>query len=175
MYRDDTAAARVHLAMLERQIAHQRSVRSTLSAYRNALLVELSRLQHAMVWYVNGERYGFNEAARHDDLSPTKRPGGRPTDDSIAAAVFQLSEDQVAARTSAILRELASKDPGSEEAQRQVRALEDECASLRRQVEEMARRHPDHPPPPEYKATIWTVLVPVGLVAAALAASLLIL
>jgi hypothetical protein len=171
MYRDDTAAARVHLAMLERQIAAQRSVRSTLNAYRNALVGELQRLEHALVWYINGEKYGFNEAARKDDLSPVRRPNDRPSEDSIAAQVFAMAQDQVAARTAEILRELQVKDPGSDTLHHQVQALEHQCAELRRQVEELAAQHPDHPPPPEYKATLKTILVPIAIVGAALVAA----
>jgi septal ring factor EnvC (AmiA/AmiB activator) len=175
MYRDDTAAARVHLAMLERQIAQQRSVSTTLKSYRNALVDELQRLEHAVIWYVNGEKYGFNDARRKDDLSPARRTDAVPSQDSIAAAVFNLPHDQVATRTAEILRELAVKDPGSDQLQHQVRALETQCAELRRQVEELAARHPDHPPPPEYKASIWTVVVPVGFLAAAIAAATLLI
>lgn len=171
MYRDDSAAARVHLAMLERQIAQQRSVRSTLTAYRNALVGELQRLEHALVWYINGEKYGFNQAKHKDDLRPVRRPDDRPSQDSIAAAVFAMPREHVAARTAEILRELQLKDPGSEIQQKQVQALEHQCAELRLQVEEYARRHPDNPPPPEYKATFKAVFVPVAIVTAALVAA----
>src|SRR5579885_3659205 len=107
MYRDDTAAARVHLTMLERQIAQKRSARATLRDYRNALVDELQRLEHAIVWYQNGEKWGFNEAQKRDDLSRTRKPAAAPDEDAIAARVFAMSQAQVALRTAEILRELA--------------------------------------------------------------------
>ena len=172
MYRDDTAAARLRLSMLERRLAHRRSARATLVGYRNALMDELGRLQHAIVWYENGERYGFNEVRARDDLSPA-RPLERASGDEVEAAVLALSRDGVATRTQEILAELAAADPRAEELRGQVRALETECERLRAEVAAWSARHPAHPPPPEYHGSPWTVAVPVAILLAILAAATL--
>src|SRR5689334_15419157 len=71
-YRDDAAAARARLAALEIELAARRVARPTLTRYRNALRGELARLTHALVWYQNGERFGFNRFLVQDDLAPAR-------------------------------------------------------------------------------------------------------
>src|SRR5258707_1386355 len=103
MYRDDQAAARARLAELERDLAERRAARPTLLRYREDLMLELSRLEHATVWYTNGERYGFNKLSSRDDLA---RSQPAPTPKPDLSAVLQLDAKTVAARVAEILREL---------------------------------------------------------------------
>jgi hypothetical protein len=70
-----------------------------------------------------------------------------------------------------LLRQLARRDPRLDELRSQVLELETGNAALRTQVDAFARVHPDHPPPPEFRGTLWHVLVPVGVAVAALVAA----
>ncbi len=164
MYRDDAFAARVQLAALERDLTNQRSARQTLSRYRNALMHELARLQHAVVWYANGERYGFNDLTKRDDLSPARRESTSiPGADQLNAELMGLDARAVTERLAAHLRTLAEKDPEAERLRQNVALLQEECARVRIEVEAYAARHPDHPPPPEYRGSIAAILVPVAV------------
>ena len=169
MYRDDTAASRARLVLLERELRTARSARATFERYRRALRDELARLRHAIVWYENGERFGFNRLRTRDDLSPSRKGDLRRQDD-LEAHVQAMSKELVAGRTAEILRELARRQPSDGGLSNEVQALEDECAALRIEVEAFARQYPEHPPPPEYRASPRLVLLLIGITFAALAA-----
>ena len=131
MYRDDAFAARVQLAALEKDLTGKRTARQTLSRYRNALMNELARLQHAIVWYANGERYGFNELKKRDDLSPARRESTAvPGADQLNAEIMSLDARAVTERLAAHLRSLAQKDPEAERLRQNVALLQDECARV---------------------------------------------
>ena len=121
-------------------------------------MLELSRLEHALVWYTNGERYGFNKLQSRDDLAPSQRAAAPKPD---LSAVFQLDAKTVAARVAEILREMGQTDPKVEQLRLDIENLEAQCATARAQVEDFAAKYPDHPPPPEYRGTWAAVVVPV--------------
>jgi hypothetical protein len=175
-YRDDALAARVQLAGLEKDLSTHRNARKALSRYRNALMDELARLQHAIVWYTNGERYGFNDLKKRDDLSPAKRDDHpkKPAHE-ISAEIMALDAREVTERLASHLRELRKQDPEAERLSKHVEELQRECASVRSQVEAFAERHPNNPPPPEYRGSLAAILVPVAVTLGLLALGALIL
>jgi hypothetical protein len=167
-YRDESAA-RARLASLERELAERRHSRTTLQRYRNALILEVTRLRHAVVWYENGEKFGFNKLPRKDDLSPAEIvrppvPGVEQFDRSLRA----LDEEALATRARDVMRELAVADPKLAWLQGDIESLREECTALRARVADYTARHPDHPPPPEYNPV--AVLAVGGMILLALTA-----
>jgi hypothetical protein len=151
-YRDEAGAARARLAALELQLLQRKLSRPMLVKYRNALRDEWTRLGHALTWYVNGERYGFNQFRAREDLSPAlAAPLGLPTVGKVADSLAGLDARDVMNRAQAVERALAEADPSLEELRGEVERLRAACTELRVQVEAYQQRYPDRPPPPEYK------------------------
>lgn len=162
----DAAAARVHLAELERKLVARESGRDALRRYRDALSTEAARLRHALTWYENGERFGFNRLPERDDLSAAApEPGAAPSRDAFDRACAVLDDEAVRARTTAVLAALARRDRRLAWLDQAIARLEAERAELRPKVEAYAARYPDHPPPPEYDPLPGLVLGGVLLLA----------
>ncbi len=152
-YRDEAAAARARLAQLELELAERHLSRKALARYRDALRDEWHRLAHAVVWYQNGERFGFNRLRERDDLSPAQAaPLGLPAPGQLAEAMGDLDARAAMARAQAVERALAQADPSLDSLRGEVERLRAGCAQLRAMVNAYQLRHPDHPPPPEYRA-----------------------
>jgi len=152
-YRDEAAAARARLAALELELATRRLSRGMLSRYRDALRDEWQRLGHAVVWYQNGARFGFNKLRERDDLSPARAaPLGLPTPGQLAHALSDLDAKAAMERAQAVEHALATADPSLDALRAEVERLRAGCAELRAVVNAYALRYPDHPPPPEYRA-----------------------
>src|SRR5262245_22423025 len=112
VYRDPEAAARAHLAALEHELAERRVSRAVLTRYRDALRDEWSRLSHALVWYQNGERYGWNHFRTRDDLTPAAPASvGLPSVAQIADTLTATDGEELAQRAALVQRALALVDP----------------------------------------------------------------
>jgi hypothetical protein len=148
-YRDDSVAALGRLAALEVELARRRQSLVALRRYRTALGEEVERLEHALTWYRNGERFGWNETDELDDLRPAELAPVRVP--GAAQVMHSLAGLEPAVVTERAVRVEEELDRGDwrvarlrfDVDERRVRAM-----ALRASVEAYARRHPDHPPPP---------------------------
>jgi hypothetical protein len=163
-YRDDAAAARARLVALELELAARKVARPTLERYRNALRGELQRLAHALVWYQNGERFGFNRFQVRDDLAPAQpEPLPLPGAEQMAEALATVEPAEAVARAQAVSRALEHADPALALLRGEVEGLREQCARLRAIVDAYAQRYPHHPPPPEYRPGLAWVAAVIGV------------
>jgi hypothetical protein len=151
LYRDDRSARRAQLATLERAVEERASAHLTLRRYLRELLEEQRRLEHAIVWYENGHRYGFNRFKKRDKLDPATQlsPRLRGLEERLRA-LDTVDDHEVDARLVAATRRLAAADPVLVRLEEQAAELRAHNDKLRADVEMWAARYPDHPPPPEY-------------------------
>ncbi len=150
-YRDQLAAARALAAKLERELLERSPSIGTLRKYRNALFLESAKLRHALIWYENGEQYGFNRFEKKDDLSPTQRdPAPLPGIEQLDRAMAGLDEQAIRERTRTLTGALDRRDPKVAWLEQEIERLRGEIAEMRPRVEAYAAKYPDHPPPPEY-------------------------
>jgi hypothetical protein len=151
LYRDDRSARRAQLASLERAVEERASAHVTLRLYLRELLDEQRRLEHAIVWYENGHRYGFNRFKKRDRLDPATQPSPRLRGlEERIRALESVDDREIEARLLAATRRLAAADPVLVRLEEQASSLRAHNDRLRADVEAWAARYPDHPPPPEY-------------------------
>src|SRR5262249_2556152 len=142
-------AALGRLAALEVELARRRQSSVALRRYRTALGEEVERLEHALQWYRNGERFGWNETDELDDLRPAElAPVRVPGAAQLMRSLAGLEPVEVVERAARVEEELDRGDWRMSRLRFQVDELRARAVALRAQVETYARRHPDHPPPP---------------------------
>ncbi len=163
-YRDDEAAARARVAALERAAAARRAEPKALARWVRALRDERARLRHAIVWYRNGERYGFQRAPLRDVLARAPEPRlALPPLEQLLVKLGSSTADELWQRERRLVR--AAECPRSiVRARHRAALLRAECDALRARVEELAERHPANPPPPAL-SPIWGRAVAVTVVA----------
>ncbi len=150
-YRDQLSAARALAAKLEREVMERTASVGTLRKYRNALFLEAAKLRHAVVWYENGELYGFNRFANKDDLSPTQNnPPRVPGIEQLDRAMASLDEQALRERTRELTHALDRRDPKVIWLEQEIERLRTEITELRQRVDAYATKYPENPPPPEY-------------------------
>ncbi len=177
-YRDETAAARAHLATLEHQLAARRAAARSLRGYRDALRDEARRLAHAVAWYHNGARHGFNRFVERDDLGSTSEELQAPPVEVVPrppthAATVDARE--AVARAATLARELAFADSTLSPLRADVGRLRGRCDRLRTLVARFAERFPDHPPPPAYRPSYGMAIALAGASFASAVALLIVL
>ena len=117
--------------------------------FREELRVELRKLEHALAWYRNGERYGWQRTREQDDLSPATAPEIRlPSPAQLESVYRSLDVDAIAARTAQVEDALSEGDWRVRRLRWETEELRARCLVVRQEVEGYAWLYPDHPPPP---------------------------
>jgi phage shock protein A len=174
-YRDELGAARALAAKLEREVMERSASLATLRRYRNALFLEVTKLRHALTWYENGVRYGFNKFEERDDLSPALHDPPRvPGIEQLDRQLADLNADALAERTRELTRALGRGDPKVEWLREEIARLRAEILELRPKVEAYAARFPENSPPPEYNPLPVLVAGGAAVVAALLGLAFLL-
>jgi hypothetical protein len=151
-YRDERQAALSRLVALELELTARRSLSLALRRYREALAEERERLEHAVLWYRNGERFGWQRARGRDDLSPTEPPALRlPGAAHLARAYEPLDGNELVQRAAQVEAALARGDWQIGRLRFSCDELRSANLALRRAVQAYAARYPAHPPPPAVK------------------------